>query len=99
MPIGGHGSAVSLLPNNRFNWFPGSAWEPISRGSASLAVASRKIGGRASISALPGRAWERVVVGKRHCRILTMGNLVSTFNVRFLIFFKNATIHHQFRPK
>ncbi len=26
-----------------FNWFPGSAWEPMSRGSASLAAANRKL--------------------------------------------------------
>ena len=40
---------------NGFNWFPGSAGEPISRGSASEAF--MEIGGRASGSALPGRAW------------------------------------------
>jgi hypothetical protein len=33
------------------NWFLGSVWEPMSRGSASLV----KIGGRADISAFPGR--------------------------------------------
>ncbi len=40
------------------NWFLGSAWEPISRGYASNS--ERKIGGIASGSALPGRAWEPV---------------------------------------
>lgn len=37
------------------NWFPGRAWEPISRGSASQAF--MEIGGTASGSALPGSAW------------------------------------------
>ena len=42
-----------------FDWFLGSAWEPISRGSASRGEG--EIGGRASGSALPGRAWEQVI--------------------------------------
>jgi len=42
-----------------FDWFLGSAWEPISRGSASRGEG--EIGGISSGSALPGRAWEQVI--------------------------------------
>ncbi|MEG4960483.1 MULTISPECIES: hypothetical protein [unclassified Microcoleus] len=45
--------------DNPIDWFLGSAWEPISRGSASRG--EWEIGGRACGSALPGRAWERVI--------------------------------------
>jgi hypothetical protein len=43
----------------RRNWFLGSAWEPMSRGSASRSSETepQNTRGRASRSALPGRAW------------------------------------------
>ncbi len=55
-------------------WLPGSAWEPMTRGSAPVMPRHGKIretsksdfgsGGRASRKAFPGGAWERGV--KRH---------------------------------
>ncbi len=50
------GGDIKALPPEigQFNWFPGSSWEPMPRGSASRG--SMRIRGRASGSALPGRA-------------------------------------------
>ena len=51
---------IPVQPELIFNWLPGRAWEPMSRGSASLAVANRKLEAEPPGSVLPGSAWERV---------------------------------------